>query len=115
MQRYLPFVLLVAGMILVGCQDSSPQKTQDKPEKVKVAAEKKHAHDKYWCDEHGIPEEECLMCLKSEAELRKAKDWCEHDYAKSQCFKCNPALKEHFAAKYRAKYPGKEPPKPTEN
>ena len=37
-------------------------------------------------------------------------DWCEkHDRAKSQCFICDPSLKEEFADKYRDKY-GKEPP-----
>ena len=27
---------------------------------------------------------------------------------------CDPSLKEKFAAKYRAKYPGREPPRPTD-
>jgi hypothetical protein len=47
----------------------------------------------------------------TEAKECKAKgDWCEkHDRAKSQCFICDPSLKEKFAAKYRAKY-DKEPP-----
>ena len=47
---------------------------------------------------------------KFAAECQKKGDWCEeHDRAKSQCFKCDPKLKEKFAAQYRAKY-GKEPP-----
>ena len=42
-------------------------------------------------------------------------DWCDkHDRAKSQCFICDPGLREKFAAEYRAKY-GKEPPEPTGN
>ena len=55
------------------------------------------------------------MCSAKVAKAFKAKgDWCEkHDRAKSQCFICDPKLKEKFAAKYRAKY-GKEPP-PTED
>ena len=52
-----------------------------------------------------------VMCsLAVEKECKARGDWCEkHDRAKSQCFKCDPSLKEKFAAKYRAKY-GKEPP-----
>jgi hypothetical protein len=55
------------------------------------------------------------MCsAKVAAEFKKKGDWCnEHDRAKSQCFLCDPKLKEKFAALYRAKY-GKEPP-PTED
>ena len=38
-------------------------------------------------------------------------DWCkEHGRAKSQCFKCDPALKEKFAARYRAKFNADPPP-----
>jgi hypothetical protein len=55
----------------------------------------------------------CSTKLKQEAKAKG--DWCKHNRAKSQCFACNPGLKETFAAKYRAKYPGKEPPPPTEN
>jgi hypothetical protein len=55
------------------------------------------------------------MCSgKVAAERKKAGDWCEkHDRAKSQCFLCDPSLKERYAAVYRAKY-GKEPPEPKE-
>ena len=48
-------------------------------------------------------------------ELKKKGDWCEkHEYAKSQCFGCDPKLRDRYAAQYRAKY-GKEPPEPKEN
>jgi hypothetical protein len=69
------------------------------------------AHSGWWCNEHGIPEGECSMCSsKVAAAFQKKGDWCqEHDRAKSQCFICDPAAKEKYAAKYRAKY-GKEPP-----
>ena len=79
------------------------------------AAETKH--DGWWCDEHGIPEAECSMCSKKVAEACKAKgDWCaKHNRARSQCFKCDPKLKEVFAAKYRARFNGKEPPPITED
>jgi hypothetical protein len=73
-------------------------------------------HSGWWCDEHGIPEEECSMCSAKAARQFKTKgDWCnEHDRAKSQCFLCDPSLREKYAARYRAKY-GTEPPEPTEN
>src|SRR5438094_5107623 len=101
------FVLAVAG-----CQPPEDKSTKDsggKKEEAKV--EKKVKHDKWWCDEHGIPEKECSMCNPDVEKECKAKgDWCEkHDRAKSQCFICDPSLKEKFAARYRAKY-GKEPP-----
>jgi hypothetical protein len=56
------------------------------------------------------------MCsAKVAADFKKKGDWCEeHDRAKSQCFICNPKLKDKYAALYRAKY-GKEPPEPTDN
>jgi hypothetical protein len=77
-------------------------------------AKKPHAHSSWWCDEHGIPEEDCKMCKKTLGQLKEEGDLCEHQRAKSQCFECNPELKEKYAARYRAKY-GKEPPEPTEN
>jgi hypothetical protein len=55
----------------------------------------------------------CNEKLKKEA--KEKGDWCKHNRAKSQCFACNPQAKETFAAKYKAKYPGKEPPPATEN
>ena len=56
------------------------------------------------------------MCSAKVAKECKAKgDWCEkHHRAKSQCFICDPSLKEKYAAKYRARY-GKEPPLPRDN
>jgi hypothetical protein len=76
----------------------------------------KTAHSGWWCDEHGIPEDECIMCsTKLKAEAKAKGDWCKHNRAKSQCFACDPKLKETYAARYRAKYPGKEPPPATDN
>ncbi|HJZ58431.1 MAG TPA: hypothetical protein VKE74_26045 [Gemmataceae bacterium] len=83
-------------------------------EKSAVAGGKKvHDHSGWWCDEHGVPEDECSMCSAKVAKEFKAKgDWCEkHDRAKSQCFICDPSLKDKFAVQYRAKE-GKEPPEP---
>lgn len=106
-----------AFLIVAGCQPQDHKATNGSGTKSKdevTKVEKKNKHDGWWCREHGIPEHECLMCLHSEEELKKKGDWCEmHDRAKSQCFKCDPKLKEKYAAMYRAKY-GKEPP-PTED
>jgi hypothetical protein len=69
-------------------------------------------HEGWWCEEHGIPEEECSRCSKKVADAFKAKgDWCDkHNRARSQCFLCDPKLQEQFAARYRAMSKGKEPP-----
>jgi hypothetical protein len=114
MRRLMPLVTLAAGLALFGCEDRSTKSAKALASATTApAAARKHDH--WWCREHGIPEDECLMCKLSEEELKKKGDWCEkHEYAKSQCFACNPALRERYAAQYRAKY-GKEPPEADEN
>jgi hypothetical protein len=107
---------LCGGILVLGCapQDKTTPKADEKVAK-KDEPQAKSKHSGWWCTEHGIPEDECLMCLHSEDDLKKKGDWCEkHEYAKSQCFACNPKLKEKYAAQYRAKY-GKEPPEADEN
>jgi hypothetical protein len=48
------------------------------------------------------------------AKFKEAGDWCkEHNRPESQCFLCNPARFDQFAARYEAKF-GAKPPKPTE-
>ena len=75
----------------------------------------KHTHDHsgWWCNEHGVPEEECGLCnAKLAAQFQKKGDWCkEHDRPDSQCFVCHPEKETQYAAKYAAKY-GEKPPKP---
>ena len=75
-----------------------------------------HDHSGWWCNEHGVPEEECGLCnSKLAAEFQKKGDWCkEHDRPDSQCFICHPAKEAMFAARYEAKF-GKKPPKPEVN
>lgn len=116
----LPALVLFA----LGCgkQDETPKKDGDKAATDKQAkkdsdkAKEEAKHEGWWCDEHGIPEKECIMCdAKKRAEAKKKGDWCEHKRAKSQCFACDPKLKEFYAAQHRAKYPGKEPPDPVDN
>lgn len=112
-----------------GCSQSSPAPTTASTSSTPAAAKESHAddhahgkgghdhakgdhdHGAWWCAEHGVPEDTCSRCSsKYAAECQKKGDWCEeHLRAKSQCFLCDPKLKEKFAAQYRAKY-GKEPP-----
>jgi hypothetical protein len=75
-----------------------------------------HDHSAWWCNEHGVPEEECGRCsAKLAAAFQKKGDWCkEHDRPDSQCFLCHPEKEAAFAARYEAKY-GKQPPKPEPN
>lgn len=107
----LPLVAVLA-LFACGCTPSEAKKIA----KADKTGEQASKHDAWWCDEHGIPEDECSMCSSKVANACKAKgDWCDkHNRARSQCFICEPALQEVFAAKYRAHYPGKEPP-PIEN
>ena len=77
---------------------------------------KKGDHGGWWCQEHGVPEEKCSLCITDEAVIKKMfkdkGDWCKiHDRAQSQCFKCEPGLYKKFEAEYVAKF-GKAPEKP---
>lgn len=104
--------VVTIGLLAVaaGCGGTSEAA---KPSDKKEVASSGHG---WWCDEHGVKEDECSMCNREVAKACKAKgDWCEkHDRAKSQCFICDPSLREKFAGEYRAKY-GKEPPEPKDN
>jgi hypothetical protein len=107
-------LLLAATLMVLGCGQQGPTGPkpagQDKGPVVKKDDDK-NKHEGWWCDEHGIPEDECSMCSAKVAKECKAKgDWCkEHDRAMSQCFYCKPDRREFYAAKYFAKF-GKEPP-----
>ena len=105
-------------MLLSGCKPGESMPTKGNEKGTTSVTDNKQAdakHSGWWCREHGIPEEECLLCLiengkLSEQDLKKKGDWCDiHDCPKSQCFKCNPKLRDKYAAMYRAKF-GKEPP-----
>lgn len=104
--------LAVAVLALSGCG----QARDNAAKKEKGGEVAKGKHEGWWCDEHGVPEEECSMCSDKAAKAFKEKgDWCkEHERAKSQCFICDPSLKDKYAVQYKAKY-GKEPPAPTDN
>ena len=128
-----PVLALFAAfaLIVVGCgqssstdgqaKDKDPGKDRavakadgDKKDPGKAEEKGGHDHSGWWCDEHGLPEHVCDLCSKKFREAEKAKgNWCEHNRVKSSCFKCNPGLREKYAAEYKAKF-GKEPP-PTED
>lgn len=112
---------MVAMPALVGCNNEpTPVATEEVghedhdhgPGEHDSAA---HDHSGWWCNEHGVPEEECPLCDTTLVSTFKAKgDWCdEHNRPDSQCFTCNPDNFEAFAARYEAKF-GEQPPKPTE-
>jgi hypothetical protein len=104
-------------ILSVGCAQrdgvSSPNAQAATSAESSTSESAGHAHDGWWCDEHGVPEEVCAQCnSKLAAEFQKKGDWCkEHDRPDSQCFVCHPELEATFAAQYEAKY-GKKPPKP---
>jgi hypothetical protein len=95
---------------LIGCNKSADQPAATTPTSTTA-----HTHESWWCDEHGVPEEECAQCHPKVAADFKAKgDWCaKHDRPDSQCFICHPEYEAKYAAVYEAKY-GKKPPKPVE-
>ena len=79
-------LLAGAALVLAGCE-KAPQGGASKPQGTVVAK-----------DDH-----------------KDKGDWWEkHERAKSQCFICDPKLKDKYAAVYQAKN-GKAPPEPKEN
>jgi hypothetical protein len=116
------FVVTVCGLGGCGREPSadSRQTVDAGPAKESMNGHDKetaaHDHSGWWCDEHGVPEEECGQCnAKLAAAFQKKGDWCrEHDRPDSQCFLCHPEKEAEFAARYEAKY-GKKPSKPQLN
>ncbi len=108
------------ALIATGCTRDDSVSKQDRSGAAKkaVAASAKNGHDGWWCEEHGVPEEMCSLCMSETDAKTKFKDkgdWCTlHDRAKSQCFKCDPALYAKYEAMYEAKY-GNKPPRPPES
>ncbi|HEY1188095.1 MAG TPA: hypothetical protein VGE74_10585 [Gemmata sp.] len=106
---------LTAGLVVaLGCgQQAAPTSATASKEKKEEAAS---GHG-WWCEEHGVLEDECSMCSDKLYKEAKAKDkLCPNhpDRAKDQCFICNPDLWAKSAARYKEKY-GKEPPLPKDN
>ena len=75
----------------------------------------KKAHEGWWCEEHGVPEELCSLCMseaQAKAKFKDKGDWCQiHARARSQCFKCDPQLYAKYEALYEARF-DKKPPRP---
>ncbi len=110
-------LLMAAVLALAGCgrggDQDKPKSGTDKAQGVEGVAkgDGDTRHEGYWCDDHGIPEEECSMCSAKVEKGCKAKgDWCKkHKRALSQCFYCNPDRRAFYAAKHVAET-GKGPP-----
>jgi len=114
--------MTLTAFCLSGCgsptESTASQTTEESPDSHEHAEgehETAHDHSGWWCNEHGVPEEECTRCdSRLIAEFRANEDWCdEHDRPDSQCFLCDPELESKFAARYEAKY-GEQPPVPTD-
>jgi len=109
--------MLSFGITLIGIGCTEPAKPTDtggdkpKPTVAEVKPKPVDNHDGWWCDEHGLPEDECWKCSKAYAKKCKdVGDWCEkHKRPESQCFICKPELKAEWAKKHVTKL-GKEPP-----
>jgi cobalt-zinc-cadmium efflux system membrane fusion protein len=104
-------IAVVVGLSIVACSKSSNSGAAANSAGVKEVAG--HSHEGWWCDEHGVPEEECAQChAKLVAGFKAKGDWCaKHNRPDSQCFVCHPEKEGEYAALYEAKY-GKKPPKP---
>jgi hypothetical protein len=98
---------------LIGCYQEPTKKDPDKDKVAATDQKKPHVHGDWWCDEHGVTEEECTRCHpKLIAKYKEKGDWCKkHNRPDSQCFICHPEKEKEWAAKYFAKY-NKQPPKP---
>src|SRR5260221_526163 len=84
--------LLAALGLFAGCSGTKEQKkADDKTEKDGKQPKKDDdddtSDDGFWCNKHGIPEDDCSICsAKVEKECKAKGDWCEqHNRAKSQC------------------------------
>ena len=77
---------------LFGCGSAPPSTTASTPAPAATPAEAPAAadHSGWWCNEHGVPEEECARCDASlVAEFKERNDWCaEHELPESQCLIC---------------------------
>jgi len=105
---------ITVAMVLSGCSKPAPPVASAPADGASPTAAA-HDHSRWWCSEHGVPEEVCTRCNSTLiAGIRDSKDWCdEHSRPDSQCFHCHPELQEKFAARYEAKY-GEKPPKITD-
>ena len=114
---WMSLALFAGVFVMIGCGQKSPETVSaDKKAKPVAKVEREHGDHGWWCDEHGVVEDECSMCQKDVLKKLKPDEICpKHpDRAKAQCFICNPDLWEKNKAIYVAKY-GKQPPLPEDN
>ena len=104
---------IALSVLMVSISACQAKKAEHSAEVKPAVAAAEHSHEGWWCDEHGVPEEECAQChVKLVAGFKAKGDWCEkHNRPDSQCFICHPEKEAEYAALYEAKY-GKKPPKP---
>src|SRR4051812_3665597 len=107
------FGWLAMSLAVISIAACRSEKVSEPTDAKPVASASGHTHEGWWCDEHGVPEEECAQCnVKLVAAFKQKGDWCEkHNRPSSHCFICHPEKQGEYAALYEAKY-GKQPPKP---
>jgi hypothetical protein len=114
----LAFALAGTGCNKGDTKGDGQAKAKSDPTTAKTVGATAAAHEGWWCQEHGVPEELCSICMSEVAAKKKFKDngdWCkEHDRAESQCFKCDPKRYKKFEDMYVAKYGKKPAPPPKE-
>ncbi len=115
--KMLMSAALLAGLFAVaGCGPKTAESTGGDKKVANGGVSKELDHSGWWCNEHGVPEENCSMCSSAVFKKLKPDEICpKHpDRAKAQCFICNPELWEKSKASYVAKF-GTEPPEPEDN
>src|SRR5688500_945257 len=94
MMRVLNAASVCCAIVMLGCggqQPADPPKQKPKTEVAVVAKadpEKEtkkpaglpddHDHSGWWCDEHGVPEEECSMCSNDVFKKLKPVEICKN-------------------------------------
>jgi predicted small lipoprotein YifL len=108
MKTQLSVCSLAVMLLTLSACGKSPPPAEVADTKVSTG----HTHDSWWCDEHGVPEDQCAQCNpKLVAKFKAAGDWCQkHDCPDSQCFICHPENEAKFAKLYEEKT-GQQPPK----
>jgi hypothetical protein len=116
MKKFWLIGFFVSGVfIAAGCGQPTAS-TEKKVKEVAKATEPKEDGHGWWCNDHGVVEEECSMCQQKVFKKLKYDDICpkHRERSKAQCFICTPELWEKSKAVYVAKM-GKEPPEPKDN
>ncbi len=122
--KLLRLLAIVVGIgmlgMIAGCE-KAPATEESKPAAAAQPATEKQARDpnRLWCNEHGVYEDECVICHPEIANKKKAgatqerdpnRLWCnEHGVYEDECYICHPELKDKAAAdKGHEHAPGEE-------